>query len=451
MTASPPANLQNLWTDQDIRALIQPGRVHRAAYVNPALFELEMERVFAKAWVFVGHESQVPKPHDFIATSIGREPVLLTRDGEGRLHVIYNRCAHRGVEICTVRSGNAPLFRCPYHGWTYRSSGALAGMPQRKSYPEAIDLADPEWSLRSVAEVSAYRGFVFARLRAGGPDLSAYLNGIEFSIDDLVDRAPEGTVSFRGGVSRYTIRANWKTQIDNGVDLHHASFAHASTLDEDGRQFSRHGGGPRLLQGKRQSIDWEPFGVVGFEYGHGYQGRPPVETLPSGPVHEDYISRLQARHGAERTAQILNYDRFNSVVYPNLTFQAFGQHIRVVTPGAVDRTEVSIYPIWLDGAPDELNRRAIRSMAATHSAASMIQTDDVEIFERIQRGLSSHANDWVQFAGHMGAEEPWKEGGWRGPGTSEFVSRLQYKSWLSYMCEGEGEGEGAGDREGEAR
>lgn len=436
--ASQPVSLQSQWTEGDIRALIEPSRVHRAVYVNPAVFELEMERVYARAWVFVGHESQVPNANDFIMASVGREPVLLTRDGAGKLHVVFNRCAHRGVEICSVPSGNAPLFRCPYHGWTYRSSGALAGMPQRKSYPEDIDPADPQWSLRSVAEVGTYRGFVFARLIAGGPNLDTYLNGIKYSLDDLADRAPDGTVSFRGGVSRYTIRANWKTQIDNGVDLHHASYAHASTLDEDGRQFSRHGGGPRLLEGKRKSIDWEPFGVVGFEFGHGYQGRPPVETLPSGPIHEEYVRLLEAKHGAERTQQILNYDRFNSVVYPNLTFQAFGQHIRVVRPLAVDLTEICIYPIWLDGAPDAMNRKAIRSIAATHSAASMIQTDDVEIFERIQRGLSSPANEWVQFAGHVGAEEPWKEGGWRGPGTSEFVSRLQYKSWLSYMCEGDG-------------
>jgi len=438
MTDSQPVTLQNLWRERDIRALVEPTRVNRAVYVNPALFELEMERVYARAWVFVGHESQVPEPHDFVMASVGREPVLMTRDGEGKLHVVFNRCAHRGVEICSVKKGNAPLLRCPYHGWTYRSSGELAGMPQRKSYPEDIDLKDPQWSLRRVPEVSTYRGFVFARLVTGGPDLDTYLNGIRYSLDDLADRAPAGTVSLRGGASRYTIRANWKTQVDNGVDLHHASYTHASTLDEDGRQFSRHGGGPRLLEGKRKPIDWEPFGVVGFEFGHGYQGRPPVETLPSGPVYEDYVSRLEAQHGKERTQQILNYDRFNSVVYPNLTFQAFGQHIRVIRPVAVDRTEISIYPIWLDGAPDEMNRRAIRSIAATHSAASMIQTDDVEIFERIQRGLSSPANEWVQFAGHMGAEEPWKEGGWRGPGTSEFVSRLQYKSWLSYMCEGNG-------------
>ncbi|WP_158905595.1 aromatic ring-hydroxylating dioxygenase subunit alpha [Burkholderia sp. L27(2015)] len=429
---------QTLWNDDQIRALVQPDRVHRYAYVDPAIFELEMERVFGRAWIFVGHESQVAQPNDFLATTLGREPVLLTRDEDNQLHVIFNRCAHRGVEVCSAAHGNARLFRCPYHGWTYRSSGALAAIPQRKSYPQDLDFDDPQWSMRRVPRVDSYRGFVFASLSTDGPDLATYLNGIKHSLDDLVDRAPDGTISLRGGVSRYTVRANWKTQIDNGVDLHHASYAHASTLDEDGRQFSRHGGGPRLMEGKRRAIDWDAFGVVGFDFGHGYQGRPPVETLPSGPVYEAYVASLEAKHGKADTEAILKYDRFNSVIYPSLTFQAFGQHIRVVRPIAVDRTEVSIYPVWLDGAPEKMNRDAIRSIAATHSAASLIQTDDVEIFERAQRGLSTGANEWVMFAGHMGTEEPWKEGGWRGLGTSEFVSRIQYKHWLTYMCEGAG-------------
>jgi benzoate/toluate 1,2-dioxygenase alpha subunit len=431
--------LPTRWTKSELEALVRPDRVHRYAYVDPGVFELEMERVFGRAWIYVGHESQVSAPNDYIATTIGREPMLLTRDEDGQLHVVFNRCAHRGVEVCSVDSGtggNSRLFRCPYHGWTYRNSGELAAIPQRKSYPAELDFTDPQWSMRRASRVDTYRGFVFASLAVEGPNLPTYLNGIQHSLDDLVDRAPAGTISLRGGASRYTIRANWKMQIDNGVDLHHASYAHASTLDKDGRQFSRHGGGPRLLEGKRRAIDWESFGVVGFEFGHGYQGRPPVETLPSGPVYDQYVAALEAKHGAQRTAEILNYDRFNSVVYPSLTFQAFGQHIRVVRPISVDETEVSIYPVWLDGAPEKMNRDAIRSIAATHSAASLIQTDDVEIFERAQRGLSTGANDWVMFGGHMGTEETWKEGGWRGLGTSEFVSRIQYQNWLGYLAEG---------------
>jgi phenylpropionate dioxygenase-like ring-hydroxylating dioxygenase large terminal subunit len=424
--------------DDAIAALVRPSCVHRSIYTDPAIFELEMDRIFARTWVFVGHDSQVPAPHDYVTTRIGREPVIMTRDDDGAIHVIANRCAHRGVTVCAAESGNARHFRCPYHGWTYRVDGSLASLPQRKSYPLDLDPSGAAYAMKPVARVAAYRGFVFAKLTDEGPDLDVYLNGIRHSFDDLVDRAPDGEVAFIGGRSRYVIRANWKLQIDNGVDLHHSTYAHVSSLDENGRQFTRHGGGPRILRDGRKSIDWEPFGVVGFPYGHGYQGRPPVETLPSGAVYEAYVHRLEARHGAERTRQILKYDRFNSVVYPSMTFQAFGQHVRVVRPLAVDRTEISVYPVGLKGAPPEFNRSAIRSLATTHSAASMIQTDDIEIFERAQRGLAGGSSDWVLFGGHPESEQPWREGGWRGSGTSEFVSRIQYANWLSYMTGGYG-------------
>jgi len=432
------ASVADYWTPERLRTLVQPGRVHRKLYVDPDLFELEMKRVFGTAWVFVGHESMVPKPHDFIATRICNEPVLMTRDAGGQIHVIFNRCAHRGVEVCPLQRGNARFFRCAYHGWTYRSDGVLAGVPLRKAYPEAVTAGDAGYSMRRVARTDSYRGFVFASLAAEGPSLDRYLNGIRRSIDDLADRAPEGTVSFKAGVSRYVIDANWKLQIDNAVDLPHASFVHVSTVDEDGRQFGRYGGGPRLLTDEGRMIDWDALGLVGFDYGHGYQGRPPAETVMEGPLVREYRLMLEKRHGVERTEQILAYDRFNSVVYPSLTFQAFGQHIRVVRPIAVDRTEISIWPIWLDGAPEELNRRAIRSLSATHSAASMIQTDDVEVFERAQRGLTTAASDWVLFEGYAGQDEPWQDGR-RGPGSSEFVLRNQYaRNWISYMCGGQG-------------
>jgi len=434
----PTGPSKRVWTHDELRALVQPDKVHRALYVDPGIFDLEMERVFGTAWVFVGHESMVPNPHDYIATRIGREPVLMTRDANGAIHVIFNRCAHRGVQVCATERGNARLFRCPYHGWAYRCDGKLAGIPLRKAYPADLDPDDPQYSMRSVPRVDSYRGFVFASLSEKGPALDVYLNGIRKSIDDLADRAPLGTVSFKAGVNRYVIEANWKLQIDNVCDLPHASWTHVSTVDENGRQFGRYGGGPRLLTDEGRMIDWDELGVVGFDYGHGYQGRPPAEKGMGGPLFEQYRAMLVARHGEQRADEILAYDRFNSVIYPSLSFQAFGQHIRVVRPLAVDRTEIHIWPIWLDGAPEELNRRAIRSLSATHSAASMIQTDDVEVFERAQRALRTPGNEWVLFQGYIGGEQPWQDG-WRGLGASEFVSRNQYaRNWISYMCGGYG-------------
>src|SRR2546423_6712576 len=80
--------------ERSISALVEPGRVHRRVYSDPAIFELEMQRIFGRAWLFVGHASQVPNAGDFVTMDLGREPVIFTRHRDGSLKVLQNRCAH---------------------------------------------------------------------------------------------------------------------------------------------------------------------------------------------------------------------------------------------------------------------------------------------------------------------------------------------------------------------
>ncbi len=424
-----------MYSDEHLRSMVLPDRVHRSLYTDERIFELELERIFGRLWVFIGHESQVPNVNDFVTTKIGRQPLILTRAKDGKVHVLFNRCSHRGVKLCAVKSGASPRFECPYHGWTFRNDGKLVGIPYRKGFV-ANFVDDEDLDLKSPAQVDSYRGFIFASLSSETMPLDDYLGPIKRSIDDLCDRAPDGEISATAGCNRYIVRSNWKQQIDNGVDLYHAPYAHASTLDEDGRQFSRHGGGPSFYKpGTKSFIDFDPMGVWGFPNGHGYQGAVPQVNKPAGGAYAELRAALVKNHGEERTNEILEYDRFNSVIYPNLTFQAFGQHIRVVQPLSVDKTEIRIFPILLKGAPEQWNRDAVRSVAATHSPASMIQTDDVAVFERAQQGLQVESAEWVYFARHMGAEANDGKGGETAPGSSEFVLRRQYNDvWLKYMC-----------------
>ena len=104
---------------KDFSKFFAPGRVHRQIYTDPAIFELEMERIFGAAWIYVGHESQVKNPGDYFATQIGRKPVVMVRDNDGTLNVVHNQCAHRGAMVVATEKGNAPEFTCCYHGWTY--------------------------------------------------------------------------------------------------------------------------------------------------------------------------------------------------------------------------------------------------------------------------------------------------------------------------------------------
>src|SRR5216110_565312 len=103
----------------ELSKLIQPDRVHRSVYADPALFDLEMERIFGRAWLVLGHDSQVRKAGDYFTTRMGREPVVVVRHEDGSVRVLINRCAHRGSMVCAETSGRTSntgeRFVCPYH------------------------------------------------------------------------------------------------------------------------------------------------------------------------------------------------------------------------------------------------------------------------------------------------------------------------------------------------
>jgi phenylpropionate dioxygenase-like ring-hydroxylating dioxygenase large terminal subunit len=111
--------------NEQLAMLVQPDRVHRALYADPAIYDLEMERIFGRAWLVLGHDSQVPKPGDYFTTRMGREPVIVVRKDDREIAVLINRCAHRGAMVCAEARGNTERFVCPYHGWSYDRAGEL--------------------------------------------------------------------------------------------------------------------------------------------------------------------------------------------------------------------------------------------------------------------------------------------------------------------------------------
>lgn len=428
----------------NFRDLVREDRVHRMVYTDPAICELEMQRIFSKAWVYAGHESQVPRPGDFFCTDIARQPVVMVRHTDGKVYVIYNRCGHRGALVCNEESGNVRQFRCCYHGWTFRTNGDLLGVPARHGYPKDFDFSRPELGMVRVPRVDTYRGFVFASLSPDGPDLSEHLGPMKAKIDDLVNLAPDGEVELVGGCHKYQFRANWKLQVENADDLYHPFAAHESTAVNSGRQFKRREGDQHGFQVVAEEegeapefFDKVPVGA--FDYGHTWCGSIADPGKRGGDLYEEYVAALEAKYGKERTEKLLNVNWHVAVIYPNLLLQSLARYIRVVRPIAVDRTEVRIYPLRLKGAPKEWNRRIIKYINITHSAASLIQTDDVECFLRCQKGVVAQGADWVIFARGLGREiadyDADNAGGLRtDTGMSELVMRNQYKAWLRYMC-----------------
>ena len=121
-----------------ITRLVQPDRVHHSVYSDPAVFGLEMERIFGQAWLLLGHESQVRTPGEYFTTRMGREPVIVVRDADGAIRVLVNRCTHRGAMVCPEGKGTAKQFVCPYHGWAFATDGSLRLVPIPQGYgPDA--------------------------------------------------------------------------------------------------------------------------------------------------------------------------------------------------------------------------------------------------------------------------------------------------------------------------
>lgn len=425
----------------DIAKLVEPGRVHRRVYVDSDVFELEMERLFGRAWLFVGHTSQVPNPGDFFTTELARQPVVMTRHRDGTVHVLFNRCTHRGAKVVNERCGHAARLTCLYHGWTFDTDGKLLGVPIPEGCAEGF--CNSDFNLASVPRVHEYRGFVFASLSASGASFEDQVGPMKGNIDDLVDRAPDGELAFDLGMHRYAYDGNWKLQIENVLDSYHVPFGHASTVNKQGVQFARREGdqeGAKVVEAKDQNktaTSWRDRKGYVVGNGHGWTSNTMLEdSKRSSPAFDEYKRTLMEKVGKDRAEQILTPKLHNSLIYPNVSIMGLNIHVRVVKPIAVDRTEVVVYPIRLLGAPDAMNFGNMRLLNVTHSAASFVQTDDMESFVRTQKGLRSRATEWVDISRGMGAEEPDREyNATRGAAVHELAMRAQYKAWLGYMSE----------------
>ncbi len=424
----------------DVRSLVQvetdeggaevPYRLHRDAYVDPALFEAEIDRIFHHTWVYVGHESEVPTAGSFTTTTIGRQPVILTRTEAGEVVVLLNRCTHRAATVCQEQRGQTRFFRCPYHGWNFRPDGTLVGFTFAEGYDDPdIDLAD--FTMARVARVASHRGFVFASLAPNGQSLAEHLGNAAPYLDLLVDLSPTGQLAVgEAGQSRYAYEGNWKIQCENGVDGYHANFVHLAFLEgaaPEGRAL-------RMFNGA------SPCRAADLGNGHALLDQRPVvapiferqfAATPAGRAHKEaLIDRL----GEERAQEVMRTNGglgFNLLVYPNLL--AIQYHLRVVRPVSVNRTEVTLHPILFEGADAELNSNRLRGHESFYGPAGGGVPGDLEMFRRVQEGLAAESVPWLSFERGRRRTIIGLNGERIGHITDEHPQRGFYRQWLAEM------------------
>jgi phenylpropionate dioxygenase-like ring-hydroxylating dioxygenase large terminal subunit len=422
---------------KDYPALVRPAEVHRSVYTDPAIFAAEMRAIFGRGWIYVAHESEVPEAGDYVSRHVGTTGVIITRDRDGQIHAIPNRCTHRGATLCAFDKGSAPAGHiCPYHGWNFAADGRLKSIPNRVNYEGVLDLADH--GIRPV-RLAGYRGFLFATLDEAAEPLVDFLGHMTTSIDDLVDRSPTGKVECSPFVLRHHYRGNWKLSFENLNDTIHPGFAHSASvvsakhvakgLEEDQPLAATLG--MMLANGKPIQF-FQDLDMVTTPRGHSYiGGHMGADYTPD--TQSAYAQALIAHHGPEKAARVLGTDRHLTLLYPSSTWHARYQTVRIVRPVRHDLTEIIGFTFRLPGAPEETFRNAVEYCTGANSAASPVIADDLELYERIMDGNSFEAAEWVPMSRGLREVRSHDAIMTRTPATSEAFIRNQFAAWAAYM------------------
>ena len=215
----------------DLRGLVDTdrGMLNKQIFIEPEIYQQELEQIFARCWLFLCHESQIPNPGDFFSTYMGEDPVLVVRHTDGSVGAFLNVCRHRGNRVCRADAGNASSFVCAYHGWTYGTDGKLIAVPSLKeAYYNELDTS--KWGLAPVAQVDNYKGLYFGTFDSSAPSLLEYLGEMTWYLDFFFDRR-EGGVEVLGAPQRWVVPCNWKFGAENFAgDSYHIQWTHLSAV-----------------------------------------------------------------------------------------------------------------------------------------------------------------------------------------------------------------------------
>jgi phenylpropionate dioxygenase-like ring-hydroxylating dioxygenase large terminal subunit len=410
----------------DYKTLVQDDRIHASLYTDPRVFADELERIFHRGWVFVGHESETPRPGDFVTRRLGREPVIMVRGKNNRVAVLVNRCMHRGTLLCPADRGSVRTFACPYHGWTYDLGGELLGVPYPGGY-EAFDKGAHD--LARAPRVADYRGFVFASLSPAGPTLAEHLGAATKLIDRSCDLSPIGEIELTAGWVRHRCPANWKMLPENDSDGYHLGFVHAALFRSVRTQYQRVVGDERAI--KAVIRDWG-HGHIEIDWSPGYQA--PFEWLgnASGPAVDEYVAVLERRDGPEVTRRRIVQGPAHALIFPNLFLGE--TNIAIVEPVDVEACVHWHTPMFLSGVP-RFNDRLLRMAEAGMGPASFLMPDDLIVAARNQVGLRARTTEWLLLRRGLNREYVDVEGRVVSHVTDETTNRALWHHYRAVMTE----------------
>ena len=215
-----------------IEDLIDVERREVAARVlsDPEIYQLELERIFAKAWLLLGHDTEIPKSGDYVVRDMGEDQVIVSRDREGQVHVLLNMCTHRGMRVAMDEAGCTQVHRCVYHGWAFRPDGKFIGAPIEREQMHGNLRPKEQLGLRK-ARVQLYGGLIFATWNLEGPSLEEFLGDSKWYFDLLFCRTDSG-LEMLGPPQRFIVPANWKAAAEQSAsDGFHTLTLHRSLME----------------------------------------------------------------------------------------------------------------------------------------------------------------------------------------------------------------------------
>lgn len=373
------------------------GLVDPRIFFDEEIYRAELERVFRRTWLYVAHESQVSNRGDFLASRMAEDPVLVTRDNSGKLKVFLNRCRHRGNQVCMFDRGNAKVFTCSYHGWTYGNDGELRDAPfYEVSYEGVLDKS--EWGLIEIPNVAEYAGLIFASWESD-VSLDDYLGDFRIYLDWALGRAFAGGMEVLPGAQRHILPGNWKLIAENFAgDLYHPWSSHLGSLmvkdpseEEPGNYNARHLAWVQTNTGKTGPSH-------GLIAGQLYSDAENYDKYIAEALDPEALAFLEERYRKleEAKPDLRIYPACFNVgnVFPNMSFIQRGT---VVNQTAIQQWH-PLGPRKIEGwqwalvekdAPDSLKRRSVQDLIRTQSPSGMVEPDDYENFARMDRAAGS--------------------------------------------------------------
>jgi phenylpropionate dioxygenase-like ring-hydroxylating dioxygenase large terminal subunit len=415
---------------QHLNETVRPEEGAIPAYIlaDPSIYKLEHEKIFMKTWVLLGHESELSEKNDYLTRDLAGYSVIITRAADGELRAFYNMCTHRGMKLCRADKGNKANFVCPYHGFNFRNTGELIGVPlQNDIYGDRMDKS--KMSLHKVT-IATYKGLIFGTWNDNPQPLEEFLGDYKWYLDIVFGRTEMEVV---GPPQKFIVHSNWKIGSDNFVsDSYHTMVTHGSIA----------------ALGMVPSATYSKKGYqVYTQNGHGCNiGMPNPDFAFPEELKDEYKKNLTP----EQYELMSNIKNFIGTLFPNLSILISHTKIkdqlisnttmRLWKPVGPDKMEVMTWFLVEKNATEDWKQRSREAYVLTFSPSGIFEQDDTEVFTDITAAASGTMPFTKQLTYNytMGMHREQAKD-FPGPGVvypdkfSEASSRNFYRYWLDLM------------------